>query len=162
MRSMSLSDESTGGVEELFSLRNRTAIVTGGTGVLGSTIARGLALAGARVSVLGRRRSRGEEIVRNIESTGGEAMVLQADVLDRDEFARARDDVLARWGQVDILVNAAGGNVAGAVVEADVQLFDRSREALEEVFDLNVIGGHYYRYRSSESVCLKEKPGEAS
>src|SRR5215210_8396742 len=100
----------------LFDLSGETAIVTGATGVLGGEMARGLARAGARVGILGRRKERAAEVVAEIENAGGEALALPADVLDREQLEIARDGVIGRWGRLDILVNAAGGNVPEATV----------------------------------------------
>lgn len=116
------------------------AIVTGGTGVLGSAMAKGLAGAGARVVVLGRRVERAEEVVQEISHQGGEAIALRADVLDESDLRAARDLVLQRWGRIDILVNAAGGNVAEAIVDEKRSFFAVPRGAFEEVFDLNLLG----------------------
>ena len=82
---------------ELFSLERQIA-VTGGTGVLGGAMGRGLARAGAKVGVLGRRRERAEAAVRAIEKDGGAALALPADVLDRGELEAAREAVLEQWG----------------------------------------------------------------
>ena len=116
-----------GGLESLFSLEDRVAVVTGGTGVLGGAMARGLARAGARVGVLGRREGRAEEVAREISDSGGEATALPADVLDAGQLRGARDVVLERWGRLDVLVNAAGGNVPGATLGNDETIFDLPR-----------------------------------
>lgn len=129
-----------GVLEDLFSLRGQVAVVTGATGVLGGEIARGLAAAGARVGVLGRRQEKAEEVVRQISGSGGEAMVLSADVLDEGQLRSVRDAVLDRWDRLDVLVNAAGGNVPGATLGGDATIFDLPREAFGEVFDLNLVG----------------------
>ena len=127
-------------LEQLFDLSGKVAVVTGATGVLGGGMARGLAGAGARVGVLGRRRERAEEVAREISGSGGEAIALPADVLDGEQLEAARDAVLGSWGRLDILVNAAGGNVPGATVNDDATIFDLPREALREVLDLNFLG----------------------
>lgn len=129
-----------GALEDLFSLEGRVAVVTGATGVLGGEMATGLARAGARVGVLGRREERAKEVVREISGVGGEAVALPANVLDEGQLRDARDTVLGRWGSVDILVNAAGGNVPSATLSGDATIFDLSREAFGEVFDLNLVG----------------------
>src|SRR5215218_6445699 len=95
----------------LFSLEGKTAIVTGGTGVLGGALARGLAAAGARVGILGRRAEQAALVADEITSTGGTALPLIADVLDRAQLLEARDQIVAAWGRIDILINAAGGNI---------------------------------------------------
>jgi NADP-dependent 3-hydroxy acid dehydrogenase YdfG len=92
----------------LFSLRQRTAVVTGGTGVLGGAIAVGLAAAGAKVAILGRRKKRGEALVEAIKTLGGEAIVLEADVLDVQSLRAGCERAIQEWSKIDILVNGAG------------------------------------------------------
>lgn len=133
-------DKLTGGLEEFFSLRDRVAVVTGGTGTLGSEMARGLALAGAKVAVIGRRKGRAEAVAQEIASSGGEAVAVPADVLDRKQLEAARDALLEWWGRADILVNAAGGNVPEATLDESRNVFDLPQEAFREVFDLNLMG----------------------
>jgi NAD(P)-dependent dehydrogenase (short-subunit alcohol dehydrogenase family) len=136
-----MSGPQTGSIlEQLFDLSGRVAVVTGATGVLGGAMARGLAGTGARIGVLGRRRGRAEEVAREISDSGGEAIALPADVLDMEQLEAARDAVLVRWGRLDILVNAAGGNVPAATTGGDATIFDLPREALREVLDLNFLG----------------------
>jgi len=127
-------------VQDLFGLQGRVAVVTGGTGVLGGAMARGLARAGARVGVLGRREQLAHSVVDDIERAGGESMPLAADVLEAAQLCAARDAVLARWGQLDILVNAAGGNQPDAVIADDASFFDASLDAYDRVVDLNLRG----------------------
>ena len=124
----------------LFDLSGKVAVVTGATGTLGGEMARGLSRAGAQVGVLGRRKERAAEVVSQIEAAGGEAMVLPADVLDREQLESAREAVGERWGRLDVLVNAAGGNVPEATVSEGTEVFGLPEEALRRVFDLNLIG----------------------
>jgi NAD(P)-dependent dehydrogenase (short-subunit alcohol dehydrogenase family) len=124
----------------LFSLNDKIAIITGGTGVLGSAMARGLAQAGAKVGILGRRKEQAESVVADIKAAGGEAIALSADVLQKDQLQGVRDAVIAQWGRVDILVNAAGGNAPDATVPPDKTVFDMPLEALRFVLDLNLVG----------------------
>lgn len=121
-------------------LEKQIAIVTGGNGVLGGAIAMGFATQNVRVGILGRSHETVEERVREIIEKGGEAIGLVADVLDRSSLERARDKVLDQWGTVDILVNAAGGNVQGAVIGPDQKFFDLSMDDLDKVNDLNFKG----------------------
>lgn len=125
---------------DLFDLHGSTAVVTGGTGVLGTAMARGLARAGARVGVLARHRAAAERVTADITAIGGEALALTADVLQPDELAEARDRMLERWGRIDLLVNAAGGNVAAATVSETRSFFDLASEAWRSVVDLNLLG----------------------
>ena len=123
-------------VVELFGLENRVAVVTGASGVLGSAIARGLAAAGARLGLLARRREPLEELARGL---GDSAIVVEADVLDPVQLERAHAIVVERWGRVDILVNAAGGNVPAATV-GERSFFELPLAALDEVVRLNFHG----------------------
>ncbi len=125
---------------ELFSLEGQVAVVTGGTGVLGGAMARGLARAGAKVGVLGRRREKAEAVVQTIEADGGAALALPADVLERKELEAAREAVVERWGRLDVLVNAAGGNMPQATLEPGQSFFDLPVEGMEPVIALNLEG----------------------
>jgi NAD(P)-dependent dehydrogenase (short-subunit alcohol dehydrogenase family) len=122
-----------------FDLTDRVAVVTGGYGVLGGAIAAGLATAGARVVVLGRRRDVAEAHVAELRRQGAQAMAVVADALDDAAVRRARDEVLAAWGAVDVLVNAAGGNVARARNDAR-SIFEVPLDAFEEALRLNLHG----------------------
>src|SRR5690349_10750318 len=93
-------------LRDLFDLTGQVAVVTGGTGVLGGEMARGLARAGARVAILGRRAAQAEAVAGEIAKAGGEAMAAPADVMDAGQLQAARERVLDRWGRLDILVNA--------------------------------------------------------
>lgn len=127
-------------IGSLFQLSGRVAVVTGGSGVLGRVMAEGLARAGARVAVMARRVERVAEAVDAIAAAGGEAMAVPADVLDEAQLREALAAVLARWGRVDVLVNGAGGNVAGATLPPGASVFGLPVSAFREVFDLNLMG----------------------
>lgn len=123
-----------------FGLAGKVAVVTGATGVLGGAIAAGLARAGARVAILGRRAARAEEVAAAIREFGGEAVAAPADVLDPARLENVRQSLLARFGQIDILVNAAGGNTPAATVTESSAFFDLAPAALREVLELNLMG----------------------
>ena len=123
-----------------FSLEGKVAVVTGGTGVLGGAMARGLAAAGAKVAILGRREAKAHEVADAIAAAGNNAMPLPADVLDEDSLRAARQKLLDNWGGVDILINAAGGNLPDATVFGDITFFNVPRIALEGVVGLNFTG----------------------
>lgn len=127
-------------IHTLFSLKNKVAIVTGGSGVLGGAMAMGLAGAGARAGILGRTASKVERQVEAIRAAGGEAMPLVADVLDREQLEAARTDVLREWGRVDILLNVAGGNLPGATIRPEQDFFDLGMEDFSRVVELNLHG----------------------
>jgi NAD(P)-dependent dehydrogenase (short-subunit alcohol dehydrogenase family) len=124
----------------LFDLSGRVAVVTGGTGVLGGEMARGLALAGARVAVLGRRLALAEEVAAGLAAAGGAALAVSADVTDTAQLEAARQRVLDRWGRLDILLNAAGGNMPAATVGDAASVFELGVDAFRDVLDLNLLG----------------------
>ena len=123
-----------------FSLEGRVAVVTGGTGAIGSALAAGLARTGARIVVLARDPERVEHAASGLREAGHEALGVSADVLDPSALEAARDAVLARFGRIDVLVNCAGGNVAAATLAEDASPFDVPIEAYRDVVDLNFLG----------------------
>jgi len=127
-------------VASQFGLDGKVALVTGATGILGGAIAVGLARAGARVAILGRRAARAEEVAATIRQSGGEAVAAPADVLNPTSLEDVRRSLLARFGQIDILVNAAGGNTPAATVTESSSFFDLAPAALRDVLELNLMG----------------------
>ena len=127
-------------LQSLFSLEGKVAVVTGGTGVLGGTIARGLAAAGANVGILGRRQAVADGVAAEIVAAGGSAIGLPADVLNMEQLHTARQTLMDKWGRVDILVNGAGGNIPGSTIVGDVTFFNMPESAVTEVMALNFNG----------------------
>lgn len=125
---------------ELFDLHGRTALITGGSGVLGRVMAGGLAQAGARVAVLGRREEPALAGAATIRAEGGEAIGVAADVLDRVALERANETIASILGPVDILINGAGGNQPQATTGPDRMFFHLEMEAIRHLFDANVTG----------------------
>lgn len=123
-----------------FDITGQVALVTGGSGVLGSAMARALAAAGAHVAVLGRRAAPAQTVAATITAAGGRALAVAADVLDRAALELALEQISAELGAVDILVNAAGGNRPGATVAPGGSFFDLDPQALREVTALNYEG----------------------
>ncbi|HLJ57324.1 MAG TPA: SDR family oxidoreductase [Chthonomonadaceae bacterium] len=128
-------------MQGLFDLAGETAVVIGGTGVLGGAMAEALAAAGARVAVIGRNTVRGVARTDAIARAGGQAMFQPADATDAAELAAARQAVEARFGVATVLVNAAGGNRAAATLPPGADFCALPLEAWNEVFDLNLVGG---------------------
>ena len=120
-------------------MNKRVAVVTGGYGVLGGAIADGLARAGAAVAILGRRAELAEAKAATIRKAGGDASILIADVTDPEQLRAARERLLGERSRVDILVNAAGGNVARARSDSR-PVFDVPLDATNEVLQLNLHG----------------------
>ncbi|MDE6190087.1 MAG: SDR family oxidoreductase [Muribaculum sp.] len=127
-------------MNELFSVKDKVVVITGGTGVLGACIGEYLALEGAKVVLMGRRREEGDKIVEEIKSKGGEAMFLVTDVMDIDVVRKNCDDILAAYGKVDALLNAAGGNMPGATIAPSGTFFDVKIDEFERVLNLNLTG----------------------
>lgn len=124
----------------MFDLTGKVAVVTGGAGVLGGAMAKGLANAGVKVGILSRNKENVELKVREIEATGGKAMALVSDVLDEKALNAAHEKILKTWKKIDILVNAAGGNMKGATILPEQSIFDLSMEDFTRVTDLNLKG----------------------
>lgn len=127
-------------MNELFSVKDQVVVITGGTGVLGRCIAEYLATQGAKVVILGRRKEEGDAIVDEIKAKGGEAMFLVTDVMSEAKVQENCDEIMARYGRVDALLNAAGGNMAGAVISPEGNFFDLKVDAFRTVLDLNLTG----------------------
>jgi NAD(P)-dependent dehydrogenase (short-subunit alcohol dehydrogenase family) len=125
----------------LFDLTGEIAVVMGSTGVLGGAIADGLALAGAKIVVLGRSKERGQERVRSIRQNGGIAEFFFADALDQQSLESARKSLVDRFGPPTILVNAAGGNDPRVTVSPE-HPFEKIRiKDWQENFDMNLVAG---------------------
>ncbi|MEZ4606039.1 MAG: SDR family oxidoreductase [Deinococcales bacterium] len=123
-----------------FDLTGKVAVVTGGTGVLGGAMARGLAEAGAKIAILGRREEVALQVVANLKAEGFQALALVADVLDKASLLETRHKLLAESSQVDILINAAGGNVPEANVVGERSFFNLETAPLNQVMQLNFNG----------------------
>jgi len=130
----------TGYLASLYGLENRVAAVTGGAGVLCSAMCQALARAGARVAVLDIAPQAAEQVAASIKAAGGQAMAVSCNVLERSTVEAAAEAVTAAWGQIDILINGAGGNRAQATTSASQPFFDLPPDAVQWVFNLNFLG----------------------
>jgi NAD(P)-dependent dehydrogenase (short-subunit alcohol dehydrogenase family) len=127
-------------MSNLFDLTGKTALITGGTGVLGTAMAIGLAEAGANTVILGRRQESGDDLVKSIKAKGSRSMFVKADVLNATDLLAAKEKVIAEFGTFDILVNAAGGNLPGAVIMPEQNFFDLKMDEFDKVVALNLTG----------------------
>ncbi len=127
-------------MNELFSVKDKVVVITGGTGVLGACIGKYLATEGAKVVLMGRRKEEGDKLVAEIEAEGGEAMFLVTDVMDPAVVQGNCDEIMARYGRVDALLNAAGGNMPGATIAPTGTFFDIDVKAFEKVLNVNLTG----------------------
>lgn len=124
----------------LFDIQGQTAVITGGSGVLGRTMALGLARAGAKVVVIGRRTETAEKVAGEIRAEGGTSIGIACDVTNRAQLERALEQTSAACGPVDILVNAAGGNLPQALTSAERSFFDITEQAIDDAVHLNFNG----------------------
>ena len=127
-------------VKKLFDLTGKTVVITGGSGVLGTQMGRFLQNAGANIVILDRNKEMAEKAAADLNAQGGHAMASVADVLVPEDLARAQEEIISRYGKVDILINAAGGNMPGATVRPDQTFFDLELDAVRKVYDLNFFG----------------------
>ncbi len=126
--------------DRLFDVSGKVAVVTGGAGVLCSKMSLALGERGVKVAVLDLRQEAAEAVAAKIRQSGGEAKGYSANVLDRASMEKAKEEVLRDYGTVDILINGAGGNKPEATTSAKLSFFDLQPEAIQWVFNLNIIG----------------------
>ncbi len=129
-------------MNEMFGIAGKVAVITGGSGVLGSNIARGFLQAGAKVFIVGAHQDKADNALKELKPIG-EVEGKACNVLDMDELKALRENILARWGQVDILINAAGGNIPGGTLTQGQTIFDMKTTDLNKVVDLNLYGSVY-------------------
>lgn len=127
-------------MENDFTLKGKVIVVTGATGIIGEAFVKGIANAGGIVGVLGRNEKVANERVAAVIDQGGQAIALIADVTNEEDLIKARDLVLSKFGKIDGLVNAAGGNMPDAVVEPNQDVFQLNMDALQQVMNLNLFG----------------------
>ena len=124
----------------LYDFRGKTMVVTGGTGVLGGEIACGLAGLDANVVFLDRNLDPAARLLEYANSCAGRALAVYADALSVESLQQASETIMREFGQVDGLVNAAGGNKPEATTNPERTFFDLPADALRWVFDLNIVG----------------------
>ena len=132
-------------MNELFSVKDKVVVMTGACGVLGATIAKHFAAEGAKVVLLDLERARetGEKLAAEIAQAGGEARFFATDVLNREVLERNYEQIMEAYGTIDVLLNAAGGNMARATVQPDQTIFDLDVEAVKLCTELNLFGTIY-------------------
>jgi len=127
-------------MEELFEVKDKCIVITGGAGVLCGCMGAELARRGAKICVVDCDGSRAKGLCKNIEADGGFAFAVQADVLDKESVQQAFDAAIRTMGRADVLINGAGGNKKEATTSPDLAFFDIPLEAIKDVFDLNLLG----------------------
>ncbi|MBQ9656530.1 MAG: SDR family oxidoreductase [Prevotella sp.] len=127
-------------MNNLFNIKDNVVVITGGTGVLGRCIAKYLALEGAKVVILGRKEDIGNQIAADIQQAGGVCEFMKTDVMNQDVVQQNCDAIVAKYGRVDTLLNAAGGNMPGATIAPDKTFFDLDPQQFQTVLNLNLTG----------------------
>ena len=138
-------------MNNMFDIAGKVAVVTGGSGVLGSNIAEGLLKAGAKVIIIGAHQDRVDAALERLVDAALERLKAVSEnvagtvcnVLDIESLRSVKDTVLSKWGRVDFLINAAGGNIPGGTLTVDQNIFDMKVEDLNKVVDLNLNGTVY-------------------
>ena len=123
-----------------FDISGQVAVITGAGGVICGTVAKEMAKKGVKVVLLDLFLESAQRITDEIIAEGGDAIAIKTDVLDRASLEAARDQVMAKYGKIDILINGAGGNKPQATVSKDIDFFHLDLNAFKWVFDLNVTG----------------------
>lgn len=124
----------------LFNIKDNVVVITGGTGVLGRAIAKYLALEGAKVIILGRKEEVGQKIASDISEAGGVCEFMKTDVMNQEVVQQNCDDIMRKYGRIDTLLNAAGGNMPGATIAPDKTFFDLDASQFQTVLNLNLTG----------------------
>jgi len=127
-------------MKDLFNVKNKVVVITGGSGVLGRGMAEYMCQQGSKVVVLNRNIESGEQLVNELVSKGHDALYLYSDVLNKEILEQNAKDILQKYARIDVLVNAAGGNMAGATIADDKTIFDLDIDAFRKVVDLNLFG----------------------
>lgn len=133
-------------------LKGKVSVVTGGGGILCSMFAKALAESGSKVAILDLRQEAAQKVADEINSAGGEAIGVAANVLELESLKEAHETVLNKLGKCDILLNGAGGNNPKGTTTKDylfpedienseiATFYDLDSKGVEFVFNLNFIG----------------------
>jgi NAD(P)-dependent dehydrogenase (short-subunit alcohol dehydrogenase family) len=124
----------------LFNLENQVAVLTGGAGILAGEMAKGMLQAGVKVVLLDINGEQLKHKVNTLRQFGTEVTGFQCDVLDKTNIEEIQAVILNQFKRIDILINAAGGNMPAATVGVDQNIFDLKIEHFREVTDLNLLG----------------------
>ncbi|MBO4844073.1 MAG: SDR family oxidoreductase [Bacteroidales bacterium] len=130
-------------MNEMFSVKGKVAVITGAAGVLGGSLARHFASQGADVVALVHRPEQVEPTLERLKALGGNPCAYACNVMDKEVLNGIADEVVSRYGKIDVLINVAGGNVKGATIMDDQNIWDMKLEDWEKVIDLNLNGTVY-------------------
>lgn len=127
-------------MKDLFSVKDKVILITGGSGILGTSMVHHFAEQGAKVVILDRNENAGKSLQDAVSSNGGNAWFLYTDVLNKEVLEKNYTDIMAKYGRIDVLINGAGGNMPGATIAPDKTIFDLEVDAFKKVVDLNLFG----------------------
>ena len=130
-------------MNELFSIAGKVAVITGAGGVLGGNIAQHFVQQGAKVVAIDIRQEQLDNRVAELKQYGQDVIGIIGDVLDIASLEKVAEEIVAQWGQIDILLNIAGGNMPGATLESDQNFYDMDISCWEKVTSLNMNGTVY-------------------
>jgi len=130
-------------MNELFSIAGKVAVITGAGGVLGGNIAQHFVQQGAKVVAIDIRQEQLDNRVAELKQYGDDVIGIIGNVLDIASLEKVAEEVVAKWGQIDILLNIAGGNMPGATLEPDQHFYDMDISCWEKVTNLNMNGTVY-------------------
>lgn len=142
---------------KMFSLEGKTAVITGGAGVLGFAIAQGLGKAGVKIALCDIINA--DKIAKQLQEQGITAKGYYINVMDIEKIKSCRDEVIKDFGKVDILLNAAGGNTKDATTSEELNFFDLPLSALEKVVGLNLFGGALLPSQVFGKIMVENKEG---
>ena len=130
-------------MNEQFSIAGKVAVITGAGGVLGGSIAKCFMEQGAKVVAVDIRQEQLDKRVEELKAYGEDVIGIVGNVLDIASLEKLADDIVAKWGRIDILLNIAGGNMPGATLAPDQNFFDMDVTCWEKVTNLNMNGTVY-------------------
>lgn len=133
-------------MNEIFSIKDKVAVITGASGVLGGSLAKSFIEVGAKVVALGRNQETLDSRVKELTDLGGDAFAVEANVMNIESLENASKKIIEKYGKIDILLNIAGGNIPSATLSPEQSFFDMNISGWDEVTDLNINGTVYPSY----------------
>jgi NAD(P)-dependent dehydrogenase (short-subunit alcohol dehydrogenase family) len=124
----------------LFNVKDKVVVLTGGSGVLGGHMARGFAMAGAQPILVARNKNNLDRAVKELKSITSDVTSYECDVLNEQQLTRTNDAIMTKFGRIDVLINAAGGNKPEGTIRIDENIFDLEITDFKKVTDLNFYG----------------------
>lgn len=124
----------------LFNIKDKVVIITGGSGALGGSMANYLLTQGAKVAILGQTPEKVTSKISELKAINNNALGFTGSVLEASFLETVKTEILSTWGRIDILINAAGGNMPGATIAEDQTIFDLKMDDFRKVSALNLDG----------------------